>query len=213
MESSSARRSSAPRRSRRRISRRPQSGRRRRDTPRPIWCRTACRSDGRTGCRGDRTDSALGLRAARVAGRDDLELFGAGRRSHRDDVAGLCLQERRRDRRDPRDAPAGGIELVDADDAHGPFGAGFVRHRGIGADLGTGSAMFSAAPPRTAAIALSMILRWPRRTPSFSRSASLSSAIPRRRWHCRGTSRRTAPARARAATKDPPDLALPARLA
>jgi hypothetical protein len=41
---------------------------RRRDTPWPIWCRTACRSDGRTGCRGDRTDSALGLRAARRSG-------------------------------------------------------------------------------------------------------------------------------------------------
>jgi hypothetical protein len=68
-----------------------------------------------------------------VADRDDLELFGAARRSHRDDVVDLCLQERRRDRRDPRDAAAGGIELVDADDAHGSFGAGFVRHRGIGA--------------------------------------------------------------------------------
>ena len=39
-----------------------------------------------------------------VADRDDLELFDAARRSHRDDVADLCLQERRRDRRDPRDA-------------------------------------------------------------------------------------------------------------
>ena len=70
----------------------------------------------------------------------------------------------------------------------------------------TGSAMFSAAPPRSAAIALSMILRWPTRTPSFSRSASLSSAraIPRRRWHCRGTSRRTAPARFRAASRRSP---------
>src|SRR4029434_423342 len=43
-----------------------------------------------------------------VADRDDLELFGAAPRSHRDDVADLCLQERRRDRRDPRDAPAAG---------------------------------------------------------------------------------------------------------
>jgi hypothetical protein len=55
------------------------------------------------------------------------------------------------------EAPAGGIELVDADEAHGPFGTGFVRHRGIGADA---SAMFSALPLRSAAIALSMILRW-----------------------------------------------------
>jgi hypothetical protein len=55
------------------------------------------------------------------------------------------------------EAPAGGIGLVDADEAHGPFGTGFVRHRGIGADA---SAMFSAAPLRSAVIALSMILRW-----------------------------------------------------
>ena len=152
-----------------------------------------------------------------VADRDDLELFGAARRSHRDDVADLCLQERRRDRRDPRDAPAGGIELVDADDAHGPFGAGFVRHRGIGADAGTGSAMFSAAPPRSAAIALSMILRWPRRTPSFSRSASLSSgntatsmALSRNVSAYRSSE---SPRSQSAISKDPPDLALPARLA
>jgi hypothetical protein len=38
-----------------------------------------------------------------VADRDDLQLFGAARRSHRDDLADLCLQERRRDRRNPRD--------------------------------------------------------------------------------------------------------------
>ena len=89
-------------------------------TPRPIWCRTACRSDGQTGCRGGRTTAHWVSGQLVVADRDDLELFGDARRSHRDDVADLYLQERRRDRRDPRDAPAGGIELVDADDVTVP---------------------------------------------------------------------------------------------
>ena len=71
--------------------------------------------------------------------------------------------------------PRAGSSSSTADDVYAPFGAGFVLHRGIGADTGTGSAMFSATPSRSVAIALSMILRWPRRTPSFSRSDSLSS--------------------------------------
>ena len=83
--------------------------------------------------------------AARRTDRDDRELVASVRRSQRDDVAALCLRERRCDRRDPGDAGAGRIDPLDAGDAHAPLGAGFVRSRAIGAD---GVTLLAGAPER-----------------------------------------------------------------
>src|SRR5215831_12895888 len=85
-------------------------------------------SDYRRKLRAASTRCASIRRQLLVTDLDHVELLDSARSRDGDGIALACLDERPRHRRSPADVAAAGVDLVDADDAHGPLFPAGARH-------------------------------------------------------------------------------------